>query len=187
LYYAAFLTYNFTSYDNLVARFHPTKQKPEPVCALGIQIAVEKIAAALAAFQSASIKTLVKEERSFGFWSPRRCDVYVVSYNPGYLQDRLEVVAYLWKNGISADLMYESGLPDGEHENHLDICAREGILWVVQRFRRLVSLSDRSCHRFTVYPRPRSGRNLPAFKVKSILKGTEVDREFSIPSARNYV
>ena len=128
---AALLTYNFTSYDNLVARFHPTKQKPEPVCALGIQIAVEKIAAALAAFQSASIKTLVKEERSFGFWSPRRCDVYVVSYNPGYLQDRLEVVAYLWKNGISADLMYESGLPDGEHENHLDICAREGMLWVV--------------------------------------------------------
>ena len=29
--------------------------------------------------------------------------------------------------------------------------------------------------RFTVYPRPRTGRNLPAFKVKSILKGTEVD------------
>ena len=66
-----------------------------------MQIAVEKIAAALATFQSASIKTLVKEERSFGFWSPRRCDVYVVSYNRGYLQDRLEVVAYLWKHGIA--------------------------------------------------------------------------------------
>ena len=101
---------------------------------LGIQIAVEKITVALAAFQSASIKTLVKEERSFGFWSPRRCDVYVVSYHSGYLQDRLEVVAYLWKHNISADLMYESGLPDGEHENHLDICAREGILWVIQWF-----------------------------------------------------
>ena len=62
---------------------------------LGIQITVEKITVALAAFQSASIKTLVKEERSFGFWSPRQCDVYVVSYHPGYLQDRLEVVAYL--------------------------------------------------------------------------------------------
>ncbi|KAF8959858.1 kinase-like domain-containing protein [Flammula alnicola] len=143
-------------YDNLISRFHPMKQKPEPICAQGIQIAVEKITAALAAYQSASIKTLVKEERSFGFWSPRRCDVYVVSYHPGYLQDRLEVVSYLWQNNISADLMYEFGLPDTEHENHLDICAREGIL-------------------FTVYPRPRTGRNLPAFKVKSILKGTEVD------------
>ena len=109
---------------------------------LGIQIAVEKVTAALAAFQSASIKTLVKEERSFGFWSPRRCDVYVVSYHPGYLQDRLEVVAYLWKHNISADLMYESGLPDGEHENHLDICAREGILCVIQWFRGPISLSD---------------------------------------------
>ena len=33
---------------------------------------------------------------------------------------------------------------------------------------------------FTVYPRPRSGRNLPAFKVKSVLRGTEVDREWSV-------
>ncbi|KAH9487410.1 eIF-2-alpha kinase GCN2 [Psilocybe cubensis] len=143
-------------YDNLITRFQSLKQKPDPVCAFGIQIAVEKITAALASYQSASIKTLVKEERSFGFWSPRRCDVYVVSYQAGYLQERLEVVSYLWEHNISADLMYESGLPDAEHENHLDICAREGIL-------------------FTVYPRPRTGRNLPAFKVKSILKGTEVD------------
>ncbi|KAF8880897.1 hypothetical protein CPB84DRAFT_1817292 [Gymnopilus junonius] len=136
-------------YDNLIARFQPMKQKSDSICA-GIQIAVEKITAALASYQSASIKTLVKEERSFGFWSPRRCDVYVVSYQEGYLQERLEVVSYLWQHNISADLMYESGLPDAEHENHLDIC-------------------------FTVYPRPRTARNLPAFKVKSILKGTEID------------
>ncbi|KDR70022.1 hypothetical protein GALMADRAFT_255390 [Galerina marginata CBS 339.88] len=143
-------------YDNLISRFQPLKQKSESICAFGIQIAVEKITAALAAYQSASIKALVKDERSFGFWSPRRCDVYVVSYQEGHLQERLEVVSYLWEHNISADLMYESGLPDAEHENHLDICAREGIL-------------------FTVYPRPRTGRNLPAFKVKSILKGTEED------------
>jgi translation initiation factor 2-alpha kinase 4 len=99
------------------------------VCATGLQIAVEKITAALAMFQSTSVKTLVKEERSFGFWSPRRCDVYVVSYHPGHLQDRLEVVAYLWQHNISADLMYESGLANTEgHESHLDQCAREGIL-----------------------------------------------------------
>ena len=113
------------SYDNLISRLSQLKPKLEPICALGIQIAVEKITAALASYQSASIKTLVKEERSFGFWSPRRCDVYVVSYHAGYLQDRLEVVSFLWQHNISADLMYESGLPEGDHENH---CAREGIL-----------------------------------------------------------
>jgi len=118
----------FSSYDNLISRYAPPKPKADSVCAVGIQIAVEKITVALAAFQSSSIKALVKEQRSFGFWSPRRCDVYVVSYQPGYLQDRLEVVAYLWQHKISADLMYESGLPNAEHENYVDLCVREGIL-----------------------------------------------------------
>ena len=36
-------------------------------------------------------------------------------------------------------------------------------------------LTDPNNSRFTVYPRARNVRNLPAFKVKSILKGTEVD------------
>jgi histidyl-tRNA synthetase len=85
------------SYDSLITRLSQLKPKPEPICALGIQIAVEKITAALVSYQSASLKTLVKEERSFGFWSPRRCDVYVVSYQAGYLQDRLDVVSFLWQ------------------------------------------------------------------------------------------
>jgi translation initiation factor 2-alpha kinase 4 len=84
----------------------------------------------IATYQNASLKALVKENRSFGFWSPRRCDVYVVSYHPGYLQERLEVVTHLWQHNISADLMYESGLADAEHENYADVCAREGILCV---------------------------------------------------------
>ena len=119
-------------YDNLIAKHAPLK--PDfAICAIGIQIAMEKITVALASFQSSSVKALVKEERSFGFWSPRRCDVYIVSYHPGYLQDRLEIVAYLWQHNISADIMYESGLPEAglsevDHENHIDLCVREGIL-----------------------------------------------------------
>ncbi|KAL9715583.1 eukaryotic translation initiation factor 2-alpha kinase [Leucoagaricus gongylophorus] len=145
-------------YDHLIGRFSPAKQKLDAVCATGLQIAVEKITAALALFQSTSVKTLVKEERSFGFWSPRRCDVYIVSHHPGYLQDRLEIVAYLWQHSISADIMYESGLSSVDvRENHIDLCAREGIL-------------------FVVYPRPRTARrDQAAFKVKSILKGTEYE------------
>jgi hypothetical protein len=56
--------------------------------------------------------------------------VYIVSYQPGYLSERLDVAALLWRHNISADVMYESSLPDGEHENYLELCHREGILWV---------------------------------------------------------
>jgi hypothetical protein len=140
-------------------RYSPLKTKADSVCAVGINIAVEKITSALVSYQS-TLNTLGKETRSFEFWSPRRCDVYVVSFHPGYLQERLEVVAYLWQHNISADLMYESALPGGEHEDYyIDTCMREGIL-------------------FTVHPRPRfSRREQAAFKVQSILKGTEYERK----------
>lgn len=117
-------------YDNVITRLAPPKPKADAICAVGVQIALDKITLALAAFQSASVKTLLKEQRSFGYWSPRRCDVYVVSYQPGYLADRLEVASMLWQHNISADVMYESSLPDTEHESHVDICYREGILYV---------------------------------------------------------
>lgn len=93
-----------------------------------MQINLDKITIALAAFQSSSVKNLIKEERSFGFWSPRRCDVYVISYHAGYVQERLEVAAMLWQHNISADIMYESGLSDAEQEHHVEVCCREGIL-----------------------------------------------------------
>jgi len=144
-------------YDNLINQFTQPKSKGQGSFAFGLQIDVEKISVMLALFQSTSVQPLIKEARSFGFWSPRRCDVYVISYQPGFLQERLEVVAWLWQNGISADLMYEAGLQEVEQENQVDMCAREGIL-------------------FTVYPRPRAGRrDMTAFKVKSILKGTEYE------------
>ncbi|KAG1908872.1 kinase-like domain-containing protein [Suillus fuscotomentosus] len=148
-------------YDNLIAQYSNLKPRTDPICAFAVQIALEKIAMALAAFQSTSVKALVKEQRSFGFWSPRRCDVYVLSYQTGYLQDRLEVASLLWQNNISADIMYDANLLEYEHESHVDSCSREGIL-------------------FAIYPRPRTvRREQPAFKVKSILKGTiyEVSRQ----------
>ena len=114
----------------MISKCAPPKVKAENagICAIGMQINLDKITVALAAFQSLSVKTLIKEERSFGFWSPRRCDVYIVSYHPGYLQERLEVAALLWQNNISADVMYESGLTDEDQENHVELCCREGIL-----------------------------------------------------------
>ncbi|KAG2338792.1 hypothetical protein BDR05DRAFT_984599 [Suillus weaverae] len=148
-------------YDNLITQYSNPKPRLDPVCAFAVQIALEKIAMVLAAFQSTSVKALVKEQRSFGFWSPRRCDVYILSYQTGYLQDRLEVASLLWQNNISADIMYDANLVEFEHESHVDLCTREGIL-------------------FAIYPRPRTvRREQAAFKVKSILKGTvyEVSRQ----------
>ena len=127
----------------------------------------------MAAYQAISVKNLLKEQRSFGFWSPRRCDVYIVSYQPGYLSERLEVAALLWRHDISADVMYESGPLDSEHENHFELCHREGILCVSASF-----FLARRCNvgRFSVCPRTRAARrDQPAFRVKSILKGTEYD------------
>ncbi|KAI6125176.1 kinase-like domain-containing protein [Pisolithus croceorrhizus] len=144
-------------YDSLIKQYAAPKSKSEQICAVAVQVALEKITVALAAYQSTSVKALVKEQRSFGFWSPRRCDVYVLSFQPGYLQDRLEVAALLWQNNISADIVYEANLTDVDHESHNDLCSREGIL-------------------FAVYIRSRSGRrDQTAFKVKSILKGTEYE------------
>src|SRR6266550_7651759 len=73
-------------YESLITRYSPLKTKADSLCAVGINISVEKITSAIASYQSAFLKTLVKENRSFGFWSPRRCDVYVVSYHAGNLQ-----------------------------------------------------------------------------------------------------
>lgn len=161
-------------YDHLISQLIAPTAKVEPICAFGVQISIECIAASLAAFQSTSVTNLVKEQRSFGYWSARRCDVYIVSFQPGHLYERLEVAALLWQHGISADLMYESGVADANLESFTEICHREGILCVVVlliiRFMMLID------YRFTVYPRPRTARReMSDFKVKSVLRGTEYE------------
>jgi translation initiation factor 2-alpha kinase 4 len=54
----------------------------------------------------------------------------VISHVPGQLELRLELVALLWAHGISADLMYESGIEDGTDAIH-ELCIKEGILCAV--------------------------------------------------------
>ncbi|EEB88644.1 hypothetical protein MPER_13426, partial [Moniliophthora perniciosa FA553] len=113
-------------YDHLISRYSTPKLKSEPaIYAFGIQLSVDKIVWGLSSYQG-SKKSPLNEKQPFGFWTPRRCDVYVVSYHEGYLQDRMEVVSHLWQHGISADLMYESSVPKVD-EIH-DQCLREGIL-----------------------------------------------------------
>ena len=117
------------SYDHFVHRFSRSKTRSDGISAVGVQISLDKIAIALAAFQSTSAKTVLKDRRSYGYWSPRRCDVYVAAHSSdldGTLVDRLKVTSWLWKNSISADMMYDFG--SGEHESIMEQCVSEGIL-----------------------------------------------------------
>jgi translation initiation factor 2-alpha kinase 4 len=119
-------------YDAMIGELQPgtAAENNEPVRAVGLQISLDRISHALAAFQANAVKTWVKEQRSFGYWSPRRCDVYVISHQPDCLHDRLEIVALLWNHGISADFMYEHGVQEGAEAIH-QICLKEGILFVL--------------------------------------------------------
>lgn len=100
--------------------------------AVGLQLSLSNFTSSLAESLSLSVPRLMKESKSFGYWSPRRCDVYVVSTGLGKLAERVELATLLWKNGISADLQYESAIENGSSEpgSYFDTCIREGILCV---------------------------------------------------------
>lgn len=72
--YGPFL--NSSSYDHLLAKYRPPTSDPSSphLRATGVQIAVDKITYALATHQRNSIRTLLKEKRSYGLWSPSKFD-----------------------------------------------------------------------------------------------------------------
>ncbi|RPD79604.1 Serine/threonine-protein kinase [Lentinus tigrinus ALCF2SS1-7] len=154
-------------YDHVIRRFTTPSAKPIPKVAMALQIYIEKITATLAPYQNRYLESQenLKEQKSFGYWCPRRCDVYVVSYQPGFLAERLEIAAMLWKHNISADVMYEAVFEDEETEEYLDLCKTEGIL-------------------FLVHSKPRAG-SIPVYKVKSVLRGTET--EVPLPELLSYL
>jgi eukaryotic translation initiation factor 2-alpha kinase 4 len=119
------------SYDALLAGYRLPTNPPLscPLRATGLQIAVDKITAALAAHQRASLKYLIKDRRTYGLWSPRRCDVYLCDYQAGHLAERLEIASMLWRNEISADVMYDVAVEESE-EITIAKCQNEGILQV---------------------------------------------------------
>ena len=144
-------------YDSLMKRFaNPTSSaSTSPPHAVGVQIAVSKLALNLARYQELQVPHLmskpIEDERSYGWWTPRRCDVYVVSTTQslGSLDARMELCRELWSHAIAADLMYESmtSLP---FEQLIATCKAEGVLFIV-----------------TVRPRT------PGYKVRDVLRRTE--------------
>ncbi len=64
-------------YDSLLKRFANPSSTTSPPHGVGVQVAVGKIALALSRYQELQVPHLmgktVEEERSFGWWTPRRC------------------------------------------------------------------------------------------------------------------
>lgn len=70
---------------------------------VGATFAVSKLSRSLAAAATSSATTRKGPQDSEKI--PRRCDVFVVSYSPGFIAARLVIARELWKQGISADLV----------------------------------------------------------------------------------
>ncbi|KAG8705429.1 hypothetical protein FRC08_001676 [Ceratobasidium sp. 394] len=141
-------------YDPLITKF-TVPDRRTPIRATAAQISVDRIASGLADYLSSSVKSLVKEERSFGYWSPSRCDVYVASFQQGLLHERVELTKELWNHHIRTDLMYEEATQQSGEE-HVRTCKREGIL-------------------FLVYIRLKAKRDSSVVLVKSVLTGVETE------------
>ncbi|QRW14941.1 PEK/GCN2 kinase [Ceratobasidium sp. AG-Ba] len=141
-------------YDPLITKFTVPNRRT-PIRATAAQISVDRIASELADYLSGSVKSLVKEERSFGYWSPSRCDVYVASFQQGLLHERVELTKELWASHIRTDLMYEEATQHSGEE-HIRTCKREGIL-------------------FLVYIRLKAKRDSSLLLVKNVLTGIETE------------
>lgn len=92
------------------SKSHPNNPMQRRPISDGIAI-ISRLAFIIGKYESRiSEKLIAKEpesERSYGLWSPSRCDVYVASFGPDQLSLRLEVIGDLWRAGVAADLQYD--------------------------------------------------------------------------------
>jgi translation initiation factor 2-alpha kinase 4 len=107
-----------------------------------------------------------ENERSYGFWSPSRCDVYIASFGPGQLDLRLDVCGELWKAGISADLQYDD---DRSLEEVVLDCQSQNVLYVCLSPDQYDRRSQILLLRYILIPRP----NRPFIKIRSVLGRSE--------------
>lgn len=145
-------------YDALLKRFASPTLNRAPAHAVGVQIALGRIAIALAKHQEAKMMGALNsgnDERTlFGPFMPRRCDVYVASA-PGLLSTRMEICRELWSANISADLAYEHALEESP-ELLASTCKAEGILFLVLarsrgsivKVKSIVTRSEHEVHRW---------------------------------------
>ncbi|KAK8850742.1 hypothetical protein IAR55_004662 [Kwoniella newhampshirensis] len=121
-------------YDSLLEHFkqpamHSQSRK---VFGVGMSIAVDQLARIVSKYESSLSRRLMEkpneDERSFGYWSPARCDVYVAAFPQVDLSVRLSVIGELWRAGIRADLQYDD---DRSLEEVTQECQDQNILYLV--------------------------------------------------------
>ncbi|ORY27989.1 hypothetical protein BCR39DRAFT_588886 [Naematelia encephala] len=140
-------------YDSLLEHFkQPAHQiQSRRVFGVGMSLAVDVLAKVVRRYEVGLAERLMDkervEERSFGFWSPTRCDVYVAAGVQVDLVARLGMTGEFWRAGIRADLQYDD---ERGQEEVAEECQDQNILFLVI---------------------PRSNR--PSVKVRSILRRTE--------------
>ncbi|WVQ86282.1 hypothetical protein IAT38_008450 [Cryptococcus sp. DSM 104549] len=140
-------------YDSLLDHFKQPAMHSQSrrVFGVAMSVAVDQLARVVSKYESSLSRRLMEkaneDERSFGYWSPARCDVYVAAVAQVDLSTRLSVIGELWRAGIRADLQYddERSLDEVTQE-----CQDQNILFLVI---------------------PRASRSM--VKVKSVLRRSE--------------
>ncbi|RHZ86074.1 hypothetical protein Glove_55g46 [Diversispora epigaea] len=106
----------------------------QQIYATGVNIAMQKIVFTLGSYQSTILKMLqskkTDDEKSFGYWASKKCDVYVASFGKVHLEERLDLIHELWAHNIKADFMYEES-SDLTPEMLANACKKQGINWIV--------------------------------------------------------
>lgn len=169
-------------YDSLIQQFrHPVIGGPHrKVFAVGVNLAMQKFVTAISQYQSEHFRYFLAnnksnrghggsggisnydEEKSFGLWAPKRCDVFVASFGKVLLQERLELVKELWAHGVRADYMLEDGT-DLTPETLVTTCKHQSINWIVILKNKNQQDSQQ-----------RGSRDLMSMvKVKNVLRKTE--------------
>lgn len=162
-------------YDALLKHFaNPSAASSAPLHGVGVQMAVGKLTLGLSKYQEVQVPKLLsrtEEERSFGLYTPRRCDVYVASV-PGLLETRMEICRELWAHNIAADLQYEHATYDTP-EAAAATCRAEGILLLVFAKARSPVLKVKVVLQRAEYEVPR--HELVSFVQDRIAKQRSVD------------
>ncbi|OXG72558.1 eukaryotic translation initiation factor 2-alpha kinase [Cryptococcus neoformans Gb118] len=142
-------------YDSLLEHFKQPAMHSQSrrVFGVGMSIAVDQLARTVSRYESSLSRRLMEkpneDERSFGYWSPARCDVYVASFPQVDLAHRLQIIGELWRAGIRADFQYDDGR---SLEEVAQECQDQNILYLVI---------------------PKASRS--TIKIRSILRRSEVE------------
>lgn len=95
-------------YDKLVESMTMPGTRQIERCLVGATLAVSKLSRLLASRSTSNAGSVRSRSGLNGQEAaPRRCEVYVVSYTAGLIEERIMVARDLWRNKVSADLIYD--------------------------------------------------------------------------------